>query len=374
MNNEIAFYLLINLMCLSIIITLSFHVRDSIIINSKNYLKIFLSVFLIMYLIEFVYKFSYYNVLTFNENISYILVNTYYFLLPGLLYHYICLCNSLNEEYNKFNNKFFRKFIIIYPIVLLIFLLLNTKYNFLFSLNNNIVIKEKYFIFMIYFTFLPLFIYSLTNLINIFTSKYNKDKKIYLSLFMFSIIVYILELISFSIDNNSIFTIGLCITILNLFIIFQNKIITTDSLTKINNRFYLEKIIKNSFKIDYYLFVIDINKFKLINDNYGHIEGDNALFNVASILNENSNKNGSLLFRVGGDEFVILGKFSSLKEVKKFIKNIYTDFENFNINANMKYNLSVSIGYSKYNSKIKTANQWISKADSKMYQDKEKSR
>ncbi|MDO8753317.1 MAG: GGDEF domain-containing protein, partial [Anaerolineales bacterium] len=85
----------------------------------------------------------------------------------------------------------------------------------------------------------------------------------------------------------------------------------TDDLTKINNRrgFFLlaEQILKISSrtKIGVYLMYADLDNFKEINDNFGHIAGDIALQEYARILIENY-RESDVIARIGGDEFVLL--------------------------------------------------------------------
>jgi len=84
-----------------------------------------------------------------------------------------------------------------------------------------------------------------------------------------------------------------------------------DHLTNLPNRQALERHIKREFglaeryKTPLSFMVIDVDNFKLINDRYGHLAGDEILKNIAQTLTGNV-RNTELVFRYGGDEFVIL--------------------------------------------------------------------
>ena len=86
----------------------------------------------------------------------------------------------------------------------------------------------------------------------------------------------------------------------------------TDGLTKVANRRYLDEIsdlvwlraIRNKIPISYLL--IDIDFFKMYNDNYGHLAGDECLRRVAAELNKIVNRPDDLVARYGGEEFAIL--------------------------------------------------------------------
>lgn len=83
-----------------------------------------------------------------------------------------------------------------------------------------------------------------------------------------------------------------------------------DKLTNIYNRRYFEEImdklllIKNGIKRKFSVVMIDLDKFKLINDTYGHKMGDEILIYFARVLNINI-RDGDMAVRYAGDEFVL---------------------------------------------------------------------
>jgi len=88
-----------------------------------------------------------------------------------------------------------------------------------------------------------------------------------------------------------------------------------DSLTGLPNRSLLLEKIDNTIEISkknhtlFCICFIDLNKFKPVNDNYGHHAGDMLLKHIAKILSDFVRK-GDIVARIGGDEFIIL--FNSL--------------------------------------------------------------
>ncbi len=83
-----------------------------------------------------------------------------------------------------------------------------------------------------------------------------------------------------------------------------------DSLTKVFNRgalnTYLEKLCAhNDIKYDVHILILDLDDFKLINDQYGHVAGDKILIFIANILKKTL-RDGDKIFRYGGEEFVII--------------------------------------------------------------------
>ena len=97
-------------------------------------------------------------------------------------------------------------------------------------------------------------------------------------------------------------------------------------------------------KKDLVVAMFDIDKFKNINDTYGHDVGDVAICEVANILNENL-RESDLMARFGGEEFCVLLENISLEEVNKLFEKIRLVFENNIIKINdLEIKFTTSIG------------------------------
>ena len=85
----------------------------------------------------------------------------------------------------------------------------------------------------------------------------------------------------------------------------------TDELTKLHNRRYLIQhysryyLLANRLKMRISVITLDLDKFKRVNDTYGHHMGDEVLKRVADVI-QNSFRQSDIKVRIGGDEFVIL--------------------------------------------------------------------
>ncbi len=114
--------------------------------------------------------------------------------------------------------------------------------------------------------------------------------------------------------------------------------------------------------------ISDMNNLKLINDNLGHIEGDNALRNSYYALNGSFSKYGKT-FRIGGDEFVSLLTGCTKEELDAMIVDITAQVNKANKNAVYKY--SLAIGCDKFKGKtIHQYNEFFKLVDKKMYDNK----
>ena len=172
----------------------------------------------------------------------------------------------------------------------------------------------------------------------------------------------------------------LALATLILYLDWINEMISVDPLTRLNNRkqfvYNYEQMLKNNDeKMPVYLLMIDANKFKEINDTYGHVEGDMALIRIADALRAGCKtlKKRATIARYGGDEFVILTRADKDETVLNFMKQIETELEELNKKANAPYNLTVSIGMAKMEaSEELPLKLFVEQADEKLYEVKKK--
>ena len=118
---------------------------------------------------------------------------------------------------------------------------------------------------------------------------------------------------------------------------------------------------------------VDVDRLKMINDSFGHAEGDKALIKVAEILRESISKS-NFVIRMGGDEFLVVFPETTMKEVNKTWYKICRNVEEANEGID-NYNLSLSYGFYEYSKEIQkelSINDLIKKADEEMYKKKMK--
>ena len=117
------------------------------------------------------------------------------------------------------------------------------------------------------------------------------------------------------------------------------------------------------------LLYIDVDNIKLINDSMGHLLGDYLLSKIALRLSENLSKSEEI-FRVGGDEFLILMHFNRLAEIQERATSINNLFETTFSVEKISLHSSVSIGISVFSMHGKDAVELLKFADIAMYQSK----
>lgn len=110
----------------------------------------------------------------------------------------------------------------------------------------------------------------------------------------------------------------------------------------------------------------DANGLKLVNDTLGHDQGDELLRLIAQALKDVCGEK-QLIFRTGGDEFVILSKNTTEQECEIIIKNI---FDRCKMYKHDLINVSISLGASVADSLNKSIYQALKEADDKVYRQK----
>ena len=200
--------------------------------------------------------------------------------------------------------------------------------------------------------------------------KNNILRKRYLNMALWPIVILLVSVIQLFFAEIPVFCFGATIIVLALYIYNQDSLISTDPLTGIYNRNMLNNYISNGMdnNYTYYILMIDIDRFKSINDTYGHLEGDKALRYMAKLISNVANKNGDFYARYGGDEFIIISKEENEENIINLIKSI--NLELTKTKEDLGYAFTTSIGYAIYN-KDKTIEETIEIADQNLYKAKE---
>lgn len=147
-----------------------------------------------------------------------------------------------------------------------------------------------------------------------------------------------------------------------------------DALTDLpNRRFFIEQL-KQAItfckreKQKLAVLYMDLDKFKMVNDQFGHLVGDQYLCEVANLIKQKLRET-EILSRFGGDEFVILlPRIKSLLEVEKFSNRLLTHLHNTSLLIqNETLNIRASLGYAIYPDDAQDMDLLIECADKKMY-------
>ncbi len=148
----------------------------------------------------------------------------------------------------------------------------------------------------------------------------------------------------------------------------------TDSLTGLWNYGYfqykLDEVIEQSLRFNksLCLLMIDIDDFKLYNDTFGHLEGDKALINIASLV-KNACRRDDLVCRYGGEEFAVILPAISKEDACEIAERIRASVEKSK--GLFKRDFTVSIGVASFPQDCQDKKSLISIADALLYRAKQ---
>lgn len=126
----------------------------------------------------------------------------------------------------------------------------------------------------------------------------------------------------------------------------------------------------NNSKLPLSIAFIDINNLKYVNDTYGHAEGDIYISNICDSIKKNI-REIDVLFRLGGDEFLIVFVNCKYENSRNTVTRIKLDINNLMSELASPYDMSISSGIVEYNSEYNITH-FIELADEEMYKDKKK--
>lgn len=158
------------------------------------------------------------------------------------------------------------------------------------------------------------------------------------------------------------------------------RLTTVDGLTQINNRrYFLEQLDREVSRARRYrrelsLLLFDIDRFKSINDNYGHLAGDYVLTQLATVV-KGKIRREDIFARYGGEEFAIVlpeidapNAVAFAEKVRRLIEKSPFKFED------IKIQVTVSIGIACLSHEEGDASELIKRSDDKLYEAKESGR
>ncbi len=214
-------------------------------------------------------------------------------------------------------------------------------------------------------------------LIGVLTHRPGADRKTLIALSLFPVAPAGAGIVQFLYPQVPLACAALSMATLILYQNWLDAMIAVDPLTHLNNRkqlmYHYEQWQASADPTPLYVMLIDANKFKSINDTYGHIQGDAALCRIADALRQSC---GGLarqanIARYGGDEFVVLVSAESPSVVDALTERIHDTLARLNEKARAPYALSVSVGVAtaRRGESLKDA---LDAADRRLYEAKKK--
>lgn len=313
-----------------------------------------------------------------NVPLAAYLVNATYFVLSMLATGYWFLFTEAELEISMIRKRAFRIFAVL-PIAVFFVLLIISYFNgclFYFDSNGHFV-RGPLNILAFFFPLIYLLAAVIHPVVRIFKKQYYIHRKHYLSLSMFALITFLASFLQIFLPGTPLPCLGISAASLMMYMNTQELLISLDPLTKLNNRYqmirHLSQKMEHPDKDEHlFLFLLDLDRFKQINDTYGHIEGDQALVCLATVLKSTAAKFNCFVSRYGGDEFIIIHETKHADEKEAICAYIHEQLEAYNKVSEKPYHLRTSIGAAVYNPALCYVPEFIAQADNALYEVKRK--
>lgn len=297
---------------------------------------------------------------------------TLYFLLMSISFGLIIMLfeHSLNG-----NGTSLRKIaiaIVVSNIIYAVMLVSNLFTNKFFYITFDNFYERSY-LYMAAFA-IPILLAFLM-LLNVFLNRKNVNMKMFVLALISTMPLVIASILDVFLTESLLVWQGFFISVLFFYLFIIHKVALIDNLTNLHNRRgldeYLQSLAKFSRRKPYVFLMIDMDKFKEINDQFGHAQGDSALRDTADILRF-SVRRDDFIARYGGDEFVII---AAADNADALIRNITTRVDEFNARQTKPYKLVLSCGGDVYRpDDIRPFSEFLNHIDTLMYAEKERRR
>lgn len=152
------------------------------------------------------------------------------------------------------------------------------------------------------------------------------------------------------------------------------KISKTDKLTGLYNRVMLDEVLENEihrfkrYGSVFSLILIDIDHFKTVNDNFGHLVGDNVLIELSELLKTHV-RDTDTVGRWGGEEFLVICSETDLEGATKLAEHMRKMVKEFQFH--IVHHKTVSIGVSQVDHNDETISSLLKRADDNLYRAKD---
>ena len=201
------------------------------------------------------------------------------------------------------------------------------------------------------------------------------NRREYVAHILFIVICTIGGITDAVVSDTPIMPLAIMLSFNVLFINLQETKIFNDALTDLNNRRRADRFLSVSIKEcdeskPLSIFMMDIDNFKRINDQYGHNNGDKALIAVSEALKDTVASYHGFIARWGGDEFVAAFPNGIENDIEDFIPNLRAEISKLRERFSLPFDLSLSIGREVCTDKTRSLSDVIGKADEALYQDK----
>ena len=246
------------------------------------------------------------------------------------------------------------RIVLIIPVIIdLIFVISSPKTGWVFTVDENgSYVRASFHLFSFMINYAYMLMGSYAALVARKEAQLTSDKKRLSVAAFFPLPILALTLIQLMLPPGlPAFQGGVLISLLLVYAIYQRVLVTRDPLTSLPNRYAFETDLVeriSSYRSGTHLYLMegDLDGFKRINDTMGHPMGDQVLKLTADILTDVFSRFGSLVFRYGGDEFMIIVESEKPIDKEALRRNLNTRLNE--AGRPLFKNLGMSLGIVEY--------------------------
>lgn len=308
---------------------------------------------------------------------NYLFNAIYLGLINAICVLWMCYCSSLFPR-PLYRNRL-QLFLLTLPAIIeIVFLFTSPLTGMIYNVDSEGYYHRGRTFFLQFLPYIYFLVPSAISLFYRFRSHTTREKRKYQSLAFFTVPPLVLGSIQLMVPANSLDTLefSIALSFLACFATSQDNLITTDLLTELPNRLSFDNLLDAAITArkrsrvedgELYLMLGDIDGFKLVNDNNGHVEGDRALATIGRILYETASRYGAAATRFAGDEFAIIYDHSTLDKAKALGAEINSRL--YEESRDCPYTLHISFGISRWN-RGQTITSFLESVDSDLYRAK----
>jgi diguanylate cyclase (GGDEF)-like protein len=271
-----------------------------------------------------------------------VVVLTIYYISQVATYYFIFVFIDYLVHDDKIRTKKIMYLVMSIIVLHFVIIVLNCRFPFYFSVSqDNLLIKEKLYVIRIIISYLPVAFFICEIVVS--SEKFYKTHIFLICFFIFLISGGgVMDII---LNSGALFWPCLTSALLYCYFFILKTDSRVDALTGIGNRYAFNEFIANlsrkPTKQAYSIVMIDMDHFKAINDTLGHLEGDNALRDMAAII-KSSLRSNDFAARYGGDEFVVAVRVDS--DIGRIMERIHAAIDNQNSKNLRPYKIEISYG------------------------------
>jgi diguanylate cyclase (GGDEF)-like protein len=296
-------------------------------------------------------------------------VITAFFLFQNLAYYLSFMFIDYFAHKNPLRSRRILKYTLIFLGLYTITTLINLPFHYYFRISaDNHYTPARLYALRLAVSYLPILlsIADILSSINIF-----RKAEVY-SLVFFAILTGSGAALDIFIRTGSLTWPCFAVALLYIYFFIIRSDAKIDSLTGIGNRYsfneFTNKLSRLSVKQSWAIVMIDMDHFKEINDKYGHLEGDNALRDMAEIIKDTI-RHSDFTARYGGDEFVLAVKMDY--DIEKLLARLQETITRWNERRTRPYRIEMSYGYDIYTTGgTRSMDEFLKHIDTLMYKHK----